>query len=117
MPPNAWLLPEDGIIDHLAVTIAAEGTRLVRLTPAERELAARRIIADGGGVGELVSHLGISFRQAGDLVRQLGYRLSRCKHSNTSVIITADNSRLGPERDGHGHASTCMCSTRLEDAA
>jgi hypothetical protein len=41
-------LADDGIIDPIAVEIAASGTRTVALTPAERQLAAARILAQGG---------------------------------------------------------------------
>jgi hypothetical protein len=42
------VLDDDGIIDPVAVEIAARGTRPVALTPAERQLAAARILARGG---------------------------------------------------------------------
>lgn len=42
------MLADDGIIDRLAVEIAARGHRPVALTPAERLLAAARILASGG---------------------------------------------------------------------
>lgn len=42
------LLPDDGIIDPIAVEIAASGTRPVARTRTERQLAAARILADGG---------------------------------------------------------------------
>jgi hypothetical protein len=42
------LLPDDGIIDPIAVEIAATGQRPVRLTAAERREAAARILAEGG---------------------------------------------------------------------
>jgi hypothetical protein len=41
-------LPDDGIIDPVAVEIAARGVRPVALTPAERQAAAARILARGG---------------------------------------------------------------------
>jgi hypothetical protein len=41
-------LPDDGIIDPVAVEIAARGARPVALTPAERQAAAARILARGG---------------------------------------------------------------------
>ena len=46
--PFALTLPDDGIIDRIAVEIAARGTRAVALTRPERQLAAARIIARGG---------------------------------------------------------------------
>ena len=42
------VLSDDGIIDPIAVEIATRGTRTVALTPAERQLAAARILARGG---------------------------------------------------------------------
>jgi hypothetical protein len=42
------LLADDGIIDPVAVEIAARRARPVALTPAERLLAAARILARGG---------------------------------------------------------------------
>ena len=44
----ARTLPDDGIIDPVAVEIAARGTRPVALTWAERQLAAARILGQGG---------------------------------------------------------------------
>lgn len=41
-------LADDGIIDLIAVEIAARGARTVALTRAERQLAAARILARGG---------------------------------------------------------------------
>ena len=48
------MLPEDGIVDEVAVAIAAAGTRPVALTRTERWLAAARILA-GGGTANLIS--------------------------------------------------------------
>ncbi len=45
---QALTLPDDGIIDPIAVEIAARGSRPVALTPAERQVAAARILARGG---------------------------------------------------------------------
>jgi hypothetical protein len=47
-------LPDDGIIDPIAVEIAASGIRPVALTAAERRLAAARILV-GGGTPYLIS--------------------------------------------------------------
>jgi hypothetical protein len=41
-------LPDDGIIDPIAVEIATRGARTVALTRAERQLAAARILVRGG---------------------------------------------------------------------
>jgi hypothetical protein len=45
---RSLVLDDDGIIDLIAVEIAARGTRPVALTPVERQLAAARILARGG---------------------------------------------------------------------
>jgi len=45
---HGLMLADDGIIDLIAVEIAARGTRPVALTPVERQLAAARILARGG---------------------------------------------------------------------
>jgi hypothetical protein len=47
-PRHPRLLPDDGIIDLIAVHIAASGVRAVTLTAAERQLAAAAILARGG---------------------------------------------------------------------
>ena len=39
---------DDGIIDLIAMQLAARGTRQVALTRSERQLAAARILARGG---------------------------------------------------------------------
>lgn len=113
---DRWLIPEDGIIDPVAIAVATAGTRLVRLTPAERELAVHRIIANGGAVAELAAHLGISLVNAVRLAHSLGYRTLRSEHANKSLVLPPDNRRLGPSREGHGHAATCMCRTRDDDS-
>jgi hypothetical protein len=46
--PYDLMLADDGIIDPIAVEIAARGTRPVALTRAERQLAAAKILARGG---------------------------------------------------------------------
>ena len=54
------VLSDDGIIDPIAVEIAARGTRLVALTPAERQLAAARILARGGTPNLISERLQVS---------------------------------------------------------
>jgi len=46
--PYDLVLADDGIIDLIAVEIAAQGMRAVALTRAERQLAAAQILARGG---------------------------------------------------------------------
>ena len=52
------LLPNDGIIDWTAITVAAQGARPVSLTWVEREIAAITICAWGGTREEASQLLG-----------------------------------------------------------
>ena len=54
------VLADDGIIDTLAVDIAARGARVVALTRAERQLAAARILAAGGSPYLIARRLHVS---------------------------------------------------------
>jgi hypothetical protein len=56
----ALTLRDDGIIDPVAVEIAARGTRTVALTRAERQLAAARILARGGTLHHISTRLHVS---------------------------------------------------------
>jgi len=62
--PTRWVLPEDGIVDEVAVAIAAAGTRPVALTRTERWLAAARILADDGTPYLISKRLHVSGRTA-----------------------------------------------------
>lgn len=53
------LLPEDGIVDEVAVDIAVRGQRIVRLTSRERRLVAEQMIADGAEMETIAEHLGV----------------------------------------------------------
>lgn len=59
-PQRSLALADDGIIDPIAVEVAARGTRPVALTPAERQLAAARILARGGTPYLIAKRLHIS---------------------------------------------------------
>ena len=58
--PDEWLLPDDGIIDQVAVEIAAKGERRVHLTAPERHAAAEIILARGGPVHVIAERLCMS---------------------------------------------------------
>jgi hypothetical protein len=58
--PFTFTLLDDGIIDPIAVEIAARGIRPVALTAAERQQAAARIIAEGGTVAHVCTRLHVS---------------------------------------------------------
>jgi hypothetical protein len=58
--PYNLVLADDGIIDLIAVEIAARGTRPVALTRTERQLAAARILARGGSPDLISKRLHVS---------------------------------------------------------
>ncbi len=76
-PPHPRLLPDDGIIDPVAVQVAASGTRAVALTPAERQLAAAAILARGGTASLISKLLHVSGTTALALA-------ARCQHAQVA---------------------------------
>jgi hypothetical protein len=68
---RAWELPEDGIVDWIAVALATAGTRPVALTPTEREIAGARILAAGGSCRDIVVRLKLTERDGRDLFHRL----------------------------------------------
>jgi hypothetical protein len=75
---DAWMLPNDGIIDPIAVEIAAKGERQVALTAPERHAAAEIILARGGTVAVIAERLCMSESAASALayVIRNGYTAS-----------------------------------------
>ena len=61
---STWVIPDDGIIDPIAVELAAHGQRPVRLTRLERREAAIRILADGGTIYLVAKRLNMSYPAA-----------------------------------------------------
>ena len=75
-------LTDDGIIDPVAVEIAARGIRPVALTRAERQLAAVRILARGGTPYLIAKRLHVSGTTALTLAAEsvgTGRQPSRCQ--------------------------------------
>ncbi|MEV5747167.1 hypothetical protein AB0L00_05060 [Actinoallomurus sp. NPDC052308] len=68
---TARLLPEDGILDPIAIDLAARGIRPVALTPTERRLAAARILAAGGTATTLARRLRTSHTTARALINEI----------------------------------------------
>jgi DNA-binding CsgD family transcriptional regulator len=66
-----WLLPEDGIVDPVAIDLAARGVRPVALTPTERRIAAARILAAGGSATTLGRRLRMSHGTARALIDRI----------------------------------------------
>jgi hypothetical protein len=65
------LLPDDGIVDPIAVEIAARGTRPVQLTRAERRAAAALILTRGGSAFLVSVRLRMSMHAARRLAATL----------------------------------------------
>jgi hypothetical protein len=68
--PNPWLIPDDGIVDDVAIEIAVRGRRPVCLTRLERSVAAALILAMGGGTRDLCERLKVTDKTACQLARQ-----------------------------------------------
>jgi hypothetical protein len=66
-----WLIPDDGIIDPVAVEITAAGIRRVRLTVPERRAAAALILARGGTANDIAVRLYISGQAAAALAASI----------------------------------------------
>ncbi len=71
MNANPWLLPEDGIVDEIAVELTVRGVRRVPLTPGERRAAAALILASGGSRYRVARRLHIGHATAKRLAATL----------------------------------------------
>jgi hypothetical protein len=59
----ANVVPNDGVIDWLAIDIAVDGSRPVRLTWVEQEIAAATILANGESAREAGRRVRSDLRQ------------------------------------------------------
>jgi hypothetical protein len=75
------VLTDDGIIDPVAVEIAARGIRAVALTRAERQLAAVGILARGGTPYMVAKRLHASGTTALTLAAESAHRARRNEQS------------------------------------
>ncbi|MFC7382186.1 hypothetical protein [Sphaerisporangium rhizosphaerae] len=83
-------LPEDGIVDEIAVELAARGER-VMLTKAERQAAAAQIVAWGHGPSEVAARLNVS----GQTARTLYEHARRLRH-RTDLTTSAPADDAAP---------------------
>lgn len=79
-PNHPWMLKEvrdldtgEIIVDRIAVQIATEGTRKVRLTRTEQKLVIERMNQIGYGRLEMRQHIGIDVPQIDLLLDEMGY--------------------------------------------
>ncbi|MDN3358926.1 hypothetical protein [Actinomadura sp. DC4] len=70
---TVWLLPEDGVIDPIAIELAATGERSVALTESERRIAAGLILAAGGTPNLIAKRLHMAHTNARTLADQITY--------------------------------------------
>jgi DNA-binding CsgD family transcriptional regulator len=69
--PSPWLLPDDGVIDPIAIDLTVRGARRVPLTRTERRLVAAVILAGGGTAYQIATRLHVSTTTARRYVRDL----------------------------------------------
>jgi hypothetical protein len=65
---DAWLIPDDGIIDQIAVSVAVYGERHVQLTYSERIAAATTALRHGSTITGLCIRLGLPYILSEDLM-------------------------------------------------
>lgn len=68
---TVWLLPEDGVIDPVAIELAATGERSVALTESERRIAASLILATGGAPNLIAKRLHMAHTNARALADEI----------------------------------------------
>ena len=82
-PDNCpWLRPEsydldtgELIIDQVAIDVAVEGRRRVRLTHTERKEVIRRMIAGSWDAREIAQHCGTILQRLDPIFTELGYEV------------------------------------------
>ncbi len=93
------VLPEDGIIDNVAVQITVSGSRKVALTQRERLEATRLMLLQGASIREMCDHLHVQPKVVRQLLDDLGFECVRNEHivgSKIMVILPRDRVR-GPK--------------------
>jgi hypothetical protein len=93
------LLPEDGIIDPVAVYIAVHGIRKIAMTHRERVEAVRQMLLRGDSIREMCDHLHVPPDTARKILDELGYECVRNEHIAGSkiMIILPKNRKRGPK--------------------
>jgi hypothetical protein len=94
-------LPDDGIIDPVAVEIAARGIRPVALTRAERQLAAARILTRGGTPTRICQRLHVSGNHRAD---------ARCqKRQQRGGVMTSTTRARRRQRANAARQALALC--------
>jgi hypothetical protein len=93
------LLPEDGILDTIAIRIAANGLRKVRLTHRERVEVVKRMLNLGAGVRDMCDNIHVSPGVVRDILDELGFECIRNTHIvGSKIMIILPKNR--PRRTG-----------------
>lgn len=66
-----WAIPEDGIVDEIAVEIAVKGIRRVRLTPTETRLVVEQSLARGQSFKGIAENIGCSDQTVARIAAEL----------------------------------------------
>jgi hypothetical protein len=105
---QTMLVPEDGIVDFMAVSIAVSGMRKVALTHRERLEVTRQMLVQGASIREMSSNLHVKPAAVRLLLDELGYECVRDVHiagSKIMVILPKNRSKaakiLDPEMPRH----------------
>jgi len=80
-------IPNDGIIDWTAIEVAYEGSRPVRLTWVEKDIALGYILAAGGTLADGERHLGIKVQG----VRQRNSRRVKAAERIAAHLVSTRN--------------------------
>ena len=93
------LLPEDGIVDPVAVYIAVHGIRKIAMTHRERLEAVRQMLLHGDSIRDICDHLHVPPATAREILDELGYECVRNEHIAGSkiMIILPKNRKRGPK--------------------
>lgn len=88
MTSQAWLIPEDGEIDELAVYLMVSRTRVVKHTPSERREVISQMVKRGYNSMEIAMAVGTSAQIAMDIIRDLGYEFlpSHCSGGRVTAV-------------------------------
>lgn len=90
----SYLLKDDGIIDELAVEIAASGGRKVRLTLTEQRMAVERMLKAGASVHDMCARLGTNNLAVKKILAELGQEIVKDGRQNAPrVILPVDRPR------------------------
>lgn len=96
-PTKSWILPEDGIVDELAIRLAMSGERRIALTERERKIAVERMAKQGATSSEIIKALRAGPHWVRVTLNELGYDLVGTS-STGMYVVPKDRPRKPPEK-------------------